>query len=182
MSVYHGKKLKIIVTGKSHGEKISASIKGLKGFAFDEKEVEDMLLRRSPSGKAGATERTEKDEPHYVKGVKNGRITGDVKIEFYNTDVKSEDYKDLIGIPRPSHADVGRYFKDGEIDFTGGGEYSGRVTVALCAVGAICKSVLEKYYGVRISAYPSSVGDKFIKSYKTPAEQVKPKSTNTSRR
>ena len=115
MSVYHGKKLKIIVSGKSHGEKISASIKGLKGFAFDEKEVEDMLLRRSPSGKAGATERIEKDEPHYAKGVKNGRITGDVKIGFFNTDVRSEDYKDLTGIPRPSHADIGRYFKDGGV-------------------------------------------------------------------
>ncbi len=171
MSVYHGKKLKIIVSGKSHGEKISASIKGLKGFAFDEKEVEDMLLRRSPSGKAGATERIEKDEPHYAKGVKNGRITGDVKIGFFNTDVRSEDYKDLTGIPRPSHADIGRYFKDGEIDFTGGGEYSGRVTVAFCAVGAICKSVLEKYYGVKISAYPSSVGDKFIKSFNDPEKR-----------
>ena len=43
--------------------------------------------------------------------------------------------------------------------------------MAFCAVGAICKSVLEKYYGVRISAYPSSVGDKFIKSYKTPEKR-----------
>ena len=171
MSVYYGKKLKINVSGKSHGEKITAAIKGLKGFAFDEKEVEDMLLRRSPNGKAGATERIEKDEPHYVKGVKNGRIMGDVKIEFYNTDVKSEDYKDFTGIPRPSHADIGRYFKDGEVDFTGGGEYSGRVTVAFCAVGAICKSVLEKYYGVKISAYTSSVGDKFIKSYNDPEKR-----------
>ena len=71
MSVYHGKKLKIIVTGKSHGEKISASIKGLKGFTFDEKEVKDMLLRRSPSGKAGATERTEKDEDGRISSVES---------------------------------------------------------------------------------------------------------------
>ena len=74
----------------------------------------------------------------------------------------------MIGIPRPSHADIGRYFKNGDVDFTGGGEYSGRVTVGLCAVGSICKDILDKYYGVKISAYLSSVGGEFIKSYNLP--------------
>ena len=171
MSAYCGKKLKIRVTGKSHGDKISATIKGLQGYTFCEDEVIDMLSRRSPIGKAGATERVEKDEPHYVKGVKNGMIGGEVKVEFYNDDKRSSDYENLRATPRPSHADAGRYFKYGEVDFTGGGEYSGRVTVGLCAVGGICKSVLEKYYGVKISAYPSAIGDKFIRSYKRPNER-----------
>ena len=168
MSVYHGKKLTVKIIGESHGEKITAYIGGLKRFGFDKSAVENDLKRRSPMGKAGATERIESDVPIYAKGVRGGKITGRVVVEFRNRDIKADDYKNMIGIPRPSHADIGRYFKNGDVDFTGGGEYSGRVTVGLCAVGSICKDILDKYYGVKISAYLSSVGGEFIKSYNLP--------------
>lgn len=168
MSVYKGKKIKVRVIGESHGDKIRATISGLKGFSFDLAEVTAALDRRSPKGKSGATARVESDTP-VIKGVKNGKIIGSVTADFYNRDVKSGDYANLYGIPRPSHADIGRYYKYGEVDFTGGGEFSGRATVGLCFVGAICKDILEKYYSVTVTAYLSAAGDKFIKSYDAPS-------------
>ena len=151
-SIYRGKKITVEVRGASHGGEISASINGLEGFSFDEKTVKAALARRSPAGVAGATARVEKDDPEYLSGVKNGKITGRVKIRFLNEKQNSGEYEKLYGVPRPSHADIGRYFKDGTLDFTGGGEYSGRATVGLCAVGAIALDVLKTYYGVKISA------------------------------
>lgn len=110
------------------------------------------LERRSAKNAAGATERKESDIPQYLRGEKNGRITGKLKIAFANEKQNSAEYSRYYGVPRPSHADIGRYFKNGELDFTGGGEYSGRLTVALCAVGAIAADVLKTYYGCEIAA------------------------------
>lgn len=158
MSVYKGKKIRLEITGSSHGEKIIMRLKGLKGLSFDYAEVENMLKRRSAKGKVGATERIEKDEPKFIGGVKNGRVTGEIVAEFTNGNVRKSDYDELYGKPRPSHADIGRYFKSGELDYCGGGEFSGRMTVALCLAGAIAKSALKKNYGSEITARLTQAG------------------------
>lgn len=158
-SKYKGKKIKIEISGSSHGKEIVIAVSGLKGFAFDNSAVLSALERRSAKNAVGATERKESDIPHYLSGVKNGKITGKLKISFANEKQNSNEYAKLYGVPRPSHADVGRYFKNGELDFTGGGEYSGRLTVALCAVGAIAADILKANYGCEINAKLVAAGN-----------------------
>lgn len=65
----------------------------------------------------------------------------------------------FYGIPRPSHADYVRYALSGTLDFSGGGEFSGRLTAPLCVLGGICKQILEENFGVKTLAYLTRVGN-----------------------
>ena len=94
-------------------------------------------------------------------------LTGEAgKIVFYNKNVKSGDYNALYGKPRPSHADYAAYLKDGRLDFSGGGEFSGRLTAPLVAAGGIAKDLLLRR-GVRVIAYVSRVGNAAGFTYRT---------------
>lgn len=169
MSSYNGKKLSIEIYGSSRGEKIGIDIDGLAGFSFGEDELKEFLKRRSPSASSFSTARKETDEPVFLKGVIRGgeksEITGKIRSEIYNTDVKNNDKQKFYGIPRPSHADIARYLKSGELDFAGGGEFSGRMTAMLCLAGGICKQILKNRYGINIFAYLTRVGKAKGKGY-----------------
>ncbi len=167
MSVFKGEKLNIEIYGTSHAEKIGAKVSGFPKIKIDEENLNSVLKRRSPKNAVFSTKRNEPDEPIFEKGVDNGVIDGDFEVVIYNKDVKSSDYNELYARPRPSHADLVRYLKNGEKDYRGGGEFSARLTAPLCAVGAIAKQYLYQKYGVEILAYLSSVGKVNGKSYKT---------------
>ena len=51
-----------------------------------------------------------------------------------------------------------RYLTSGETNFSGGGEFSGRMTAPYSVLGGICKQILEKSFGVIIRAYLVRVG------------------------
>ena len=68
-----------------------------------------------------------------------------ITILFENKSTRSEDYEKQRAVPRPGHADFVAHQKFGGFeDFRGGGHFSGRLTVALVAVGVICKKLLNK--------------------------------------
>lgn len=92
-------------------------------------------------------------------------MSENVKALIKNNDVKRSDYDNLYGKPRPSHSDYAAYLKDGRLDFSGGGEFSGRMTAPLCVAGGIAKQLLENR-GVTVGAYLSRVGKVRGKSYK----------------
>ena len=169
MSSYNGKKLSIEIYGSSRGEKIGIDIDGLTGFSFGEDVLKEFLKRRSPSASSFSTARRETDEPVFLGGVecgeKESKITGKIRSEIYNRDVKNSDKQKFYGIPRPSHADIARYLKSGELDFAGGGEFSGRMTAMLCVAGGICKQILKNRYGVHVFAYLTRVGKAKGKGY-----------------
>ena len=81
-----------------------------------------------------------------VLGVYNGLTTGTpICIVIPNTAQRSEDYTAARGPARPGHADYTAYAKyHGYEDFRGGGHFSGRITAALVAAGALIGSALEK--------------------------------------
>lgn len=162
MSVFDGKRIKAEIYGSSRGEKVGVKISGFEGFSFDEASLREFLKRRSPSSAAFSTERRESDFPVF-SGVSGGKITGELVCEIKNEDVKNDGR--FYGIPRPSHADYARYLKSGELDFSGGGEFSGRMTAPLCVLGGICKQILEKNYGVTIYSYLTRVGKVSGKGY-----------------
>ncbi|MBQ7374001.1 MAG: chorismate synthase [Clostridia bacterium] len=167
MSIFKGEKLVVEIYGTSHAQKIGAKASGFPRLKIDEENLKNLLKRRSPSSSVFSTKRKEPDEPIFEKGVNNGVIDGDFEVVIYNKDVKSSDYNELYARPRPSHADLVRYFRSGEKDYRGGGEFSARMTAPLCAVGALCKQYLFENYGVEILAYLSSVGKVDGASYKT---------------
>ena len=136
----------VTLFGESHGEMIGAVLDGLaSGIRVDEGEIARMLTQRRPQGRI-STPRQEKDEFQIASGVYRGRTTGaPLTVLIPNENVKSGDYEKTAHLARPSHADYTAECKyHGYQDIRGGGHFSGRITAALVAVGAICRSALAQ--------------------------------------
>ena len=149
-----GRLFRISIFGESHGEAVGVTLDGVPaGLELDETSFEKDLGRRK-SGKRGTTPRKESDTPHLLTGVFNGRTTGaPLTILFHNENTLSGDYKNLITHPRPSHSDWVAIQKfRGFADYRGGGHFSGRVTAALVAGGAIVLDALSRA-GIDISTH-----------------------------
>jgi len=141
-----GNSVAVTLFGESHGEYIGAVIDGLApGIDIDTAYMSHMLDLRRPSGRI-STPRQERDEFKIVSGVVNGKTTGTpMTILIPNENVKSGDYVQMKTVARPSHADYTAQCKyHGYQDTRGGGHFSGRITAALVAAGAVCKCALEK--------------------------------------
>ena len=150
-----GSSVSVTLFGESHGECIGAVIDGLApGIAVNEKFISSQLSLRRPAGKTG-TKRVERDNFSIVSGVFEGRTTGTpLCIIIPNENVKSADYALNSFIPRPGHADFTANKKyHGYEDYRGGGHFSGRLTAALVAAGAVVIDALRSkdiYIGTHI--------------------------------
>ena len=150
-----GTSLAVTLFGESHGEYIGAVIDGLApGTKIDGEYIANMLTLRRPDGKI-STPRKEKDEFKIISGAVGGRATGTpLTIIIPNENANSGDYSQMKTIARPSHADLAAEYKyHGYQDSRGGGHFSGRITAALVAAGAICKQALEQkgiYIGTHV--------------------------------
>ena len=154
-----GNAITVTLFGESHGDMIGAVLDGLApGIAIDYEYIDKKLAMRRPSGKI-STARVEADKYNIVSGVYNGYTTGTpLTLLIENTNTKSSDYSALKYKPRPGHADYTAEVKyHGYQDPRGGGHFSGRVTAALVAVGAILTSALSKK-GITIGTHISSIG------------------------
>lgn len=166
MSTWKGNKIEVEIFGASHEKEIGVIMKNFPTEAFDIIALKNFLKRRKPTYSPIFTPRSEDDEPIFLEGVSDNKISGSrVKCVIKNEDVKKSDYDNLYAKPRPSHADLAAYYKDGRLDFSGGGEFSGRMTAPLCVAGGLAKQFLEKR-GISVSAYLSRVGTVKGKSYK----------------
>lgn len=152
-----GVALTVTLFGESHGEAIGAVLDGLApGIPVDEAGIAEALARRRPKDNL-STARREKDEFRLVSGVKDGHTTGTpLTLLIPNADCRSGDYRQEAFLPRPGHADYAAYRKyHGFEDRRGGGHFSGRLTAALVAAGAIVRRALSDAgitIGTRIAA------------------------------
>ena len=160
MASQFGEKLRVSIFGESHGNGIGALIEGLPaGETIDYARLMRFMERRQGGRNALSTARKEPDQPEFISGVLDGKITGfPVCIQIANTNTRSGDYNNLALRPRPSHADYTAYMKwNGNADMRGGGHFSGRLTAPICAAGGIALQILERH-GICIGAHLSSVG------------------------
>jgi len=155
-----GKVFKVSVFGESHGTCVGTLIEGCPpGLRVDENLLRTELRRRKP-GSSLTSPRREEDEPVVMAGVFRGRSTGaPILIIIYNRDRDSSFYEAIKDTPRPGHADyVARVKYWGMNDYRGGGIFSGRLTAALVAAGAVAKELLRKH-GIRVYSYVVRIGD-----------------------
>lgn len=160
MSNILGKNLTLTLFGESHGSKIGAVIDGIcAGIKIDEDFIKECLSLRRPS-MVGETKRVENDEFEIVSGVFNGYTTGSsLCILINNSSVNSKDYEGIKDKARPSHADyVANVKYDGYQDYRGGGHFSGRISAAIVASGAIILKALQDK-GIKILSHIKQVGD-----------------------
>ena len=151
-----GQHLAVTLFGESHGVAIGAVLDGLcPGLPIDEQNILRMLHLRQPGG-AISTARQEKDAYEIVSGAVDGVATGTpLTILIRNKDTKSGDSAAMQALMRPGHADYPAQCKyHGYQDTRGGGHFSGRITAALVAAGAICHSAL-KTKGIEIGTHIS---------------------------
>ena len=167
-----GKIFRISLFGESHGKMIGVTIDGCPaGLELQASDFEDDLSRRR-SGAHGTTPRRETDSPNLVSGILNGKTTGaPVTILFENQNIRPADYQNLIHHPRPGHADFTAMKKfGGYADPSGGGHFSGRLTLALVAAGVVAKKLISP---VKIAATLMEAGGsiEIDKAIQTAAEK-----------
>ena len=161
-----GYSVAVTLFGESHGEYIGAVIDGLApGIEIDHAYISHALALRRPDGKI-STPRREKDEYKIISGTVENVTTGTpLTVLIPNENVKSADYSQMKTLARPSHADYTAECKyHGYQDSRGGGHFSGRITAALVAVGAICKQALEKK-GIFVGTHVKKCGSVFDRDF-----------------
>ena len=169
-----GNNIKITVFGQSHAEAIGVNIDGLpSGTKIDTEYIQNILDLRAPGKSDITTKRKEPDKVQFISGVIDGKTVGtSVCAVIYNTDQRSKDYSDLIGKPRPSHADYPAMVKYGNnFDIRGGGQFSGRLTAPICIAGGIALKLLEEK-GINIACHIFSIGNIKDKSFDTLSEET----------
>ena len=155
MSSGFGSKLRIQVFGQSHSPEIGVVIDGLPcGMILDMDRIQKFIDRRKGGKNAYSTKRVEADVPEIVSGVVDGVTCGaPLCALFKNQNFKKEDYEKTSTILRPSHADFTAWVKYGGYqDKTGGGMFSGRLTLPMVFAGAVCEQYLEKR-GIPVNKY-----------------------------
>lgn len=146
-----GKEFRITVFGGSHESELGVIVEGVsdKLKLIPEDFVGD-IARRKPGAK-GTTTRVEEDIP-IISYYKNTEGEDCIKIVFENKNIRPGDYSNFNSTPRPGHIDFvthpKRYLGAKSVledfpAFTGGGIFSGRMTVALVACGVVAKKYLK---------------------------------------
>ena len=159
MSNTFGHHFRFTIWGQSHAPAIGVTMEGLpSGTAIDFERLQRFMDRRAP-GEKGTTPRKEADRPEFVAGLVDGVTCGaPVTAIIYNQNVRRGDYDNLRHVPRPGHADYTAWVKYGDSrDYSGGGQFSGRLTAPLCIAGGICLQLLEDR-GAKIEAKLIQVG------------------------
>lgn len=129
------------IIGESHTKEMRLKIFNMpKGLPVDTNLIDEFISKRTKAYN-GITKRTERDRYEIVSGIADGETTGKlIEIVAYNEDIQSDAYD--LNILRPSHADYVALLKDGKIK-SGGGRFSGRLTLMLCIMGGIAASILN---------------------------------------
>ena len=156
-------KLDLSIFGGSHETSIGMTLDGIPvGTKIDMAKLSEFMSRRKSGKYAYSTPRHENDEVIFTEGVDSSVVTGKIKAEIKNENIKSSDYN-FSTTPRPSHADYVSVIKYGKA-FPGGGPFSGRMTAPLCIAGGIAKQILSSY-GIEVLAYISNIGEIDCYSY-----------------
>lgn len=152
--------LRLTIFGESHGCCIGAVLEGVPpGIPVSSEEIDRELALRRP-GRRFTTPRREEDRVEILSGVYMGHTTGaPLAMIIRNRDVDSSFYEQVVRHrPRPGHADLtARLRSMGFNDYRGGGPFSGRLTAAVVAAGAVAKKIAG-LHGVEFYAYLRGLG------------------------
>jgi len=150
-----GERFRVVLFGSSHGPEVGVEVEGIPvGTVVDPSRIQVDLDRRRPVGRRLATRRQEEDLLVIDSGVVDGRSTGGTfRAHVANEDVRREPYDRMRDTPRPGHADYPARVRYGAAaDLSGGGIFSGRMTVGLVIAGSLAKELLAAR-GIDILGY-----------------------------
>jgi len=157
-----GHLFRVTTFGESHGGGIGVVIDGCPPrIAISEADIQRELDRRRSGQSKLTTERKEEDQCEILSGIFEGKTLGTpIAIAVRNKDARPEDYSEIAGKFRPSHADYTYEAKYGIRNWQGGGRASARETVGRVAAGAVAKKVLSTFYpDFEIVTYVAQIHD-----------------------
>ncbi len=160
MTMHWGERFRITIFGSSHGPEVGVEVEGIPaGTVVDLNRIQSELDRRRPVGRRLATKRQEEDRLVVDRGLEGGRATGETfRAHVANEDVQRAPYEQRANVPRPGHADYPARQRLGPgADLSGGGIFSGRMTVGLVIAGTVARGLWEAK-GVRFQAFTRSIG------------------------
>ena len=154
-----GTSVTLTLFGESHGAAVGCVLDGMApGIPVDEAFIaHQMDLRRSVASLS--TPRCEADAVKILSGVYRGKTTGTpICLVIENGNTHSADYEKTADLIRPGHADyTARVKYHGYADPNGGGHFSGRITAAWVAAGAIALSALRAK-GIAVGTHIAACG------------------------
>ena len=162
MSNTFGQLFRVTTFGESHGGGIGLVIDGCPPrIDIAEADIQRELDRRRPGQSKLTTQRKEEDRCEILSGVFEGKTLGTpIAIAVRNKDARPEDYREIAGKFRPSHADYTYETKYGIRNWQGGGRASARETIGRVAAGAVAKKVLSALYpDFELIAYVAQIHD-----------------------
>lgn len=164
-----GKRFRLTSFGESHGDMIGGVIDGCPaGIRIDPDYIRGEVARRRTGASQIMSSRLEPDEVRFLSGLYKNKTTGaPLAFIIENKDQRPEDYKNLEGILRPSHADLSLFLKYGVYDHRGGGRLSGRETLTRVVAGAVARLILKKEK-IEIVAFVSRIGDLALEGIPSP--------------
>lgn len=176
-----GNAIRLTLFGASHDSCIGCVLDGLPaGFYVNEATIENDLQLRKPAPGIG-TVRVEDDIPA-ISGLLDNTTTGaPLVITIGNGNIRDADYEAMRRVPRPGHADYPAYCKYGTAhDIRGGGQFSGRMTAALVAAGAVLRDFIGMA-GISVGSYVNRIGRVIDTGVYRPEEIMRVSRTNPLR-
>ncbi|MDT8337300.1 MAG: chorismate synthase [Candidatus Izemoplasmatales bacterium] len=161
-----GNNIKITFFGESHGDFLGVVIDQIPaGIEIDFNLINFNLNKRRPQNSL-STKRVELDDYKVISGFKSGFSTGGaLTFLISNNNTKKDDYQELNNIVRPGHADYPAFVKYNNFnDKSGGGIFSGRLTVLWMIVGSICQQILQSK-NIYISSHIESIKNIYDNSF-----------------
>jgi len=155
-----GEEFVVTLFGESHGRCVGTVVDGCPaGLELSEADVQHELDKRVPRTPSITSSRIEEDKVEILSGIFQGRTTGaPIAMIVWNRDVDSLPYERIKNVPRPGHADYPAMVRYGGFnDYRGGGQFSGRLTVALVMAGAVAKKLLA-VERIEVLAHSLSIG------------------------
>lgn len=155
-----GSRYRVTLFGTSHGPEVGVEIDGIPADrSIDVAAIQHELDRRRPVGRRLATKRHEEDRMVVDRGVRDGRSDGRTfRAHVANEDVQRGAYDKIRDLPRPGHADYPARVRYGpSADLSGGGIFSGRMTVGLVIAGALARQLLAPL-GVDLVGFTRRIG------------------------
>ena len=149
--------------GESHGPALGVVVDGCpSGLPLSVEDFTMDLTRRQGGSAAYATPRKEPDQVRIESGIFEGKTTGTpIALRIENQNAKSNDYDAYREVPRPGHADLTTFLKQGHRDHRGGGRASARETTARVLAGTIAKKILA-HFKIEVSAHAGRIGKREV--------------------
>lgn len=155
-----GEVLRVTLTGTSHGPFVGAVVEGVPaGIVLDTAELSRFMELRKTGGKF-SSQRTETDEVAWLHGLVEGKTNGEpIELRILNQNSRSSDYDFLPQHPRPGHQDMVMWKRmNGQVELSGGGISSARLTAPLVAIAALLRPWLSNF-GICVEAHLGGVGN-----------------------